>query len=309
MGAEADLRCSVISHELGERPAGSAGGDHRYLLIELPLPWPKKIDSHPLLDEVVRPSAATTTRTTTVLGIRSTDDEHLGAHRVICYERTTPFRGFGRVETLVPTEALAQTVTALMSGGATALDHNTIVDVPPSTEDLLLCTHGSRDRCCGQLGTLLHLELDGALPSNVRMWRTSHTGGHRFAPTGIHFPTGTAWAYLTAELTQAIVERSIDTTELGAHYRGNVGISGRPAQIAEGYSFLERGWSWLDNGRSVSVVSGIKGEHTATVVASDHEATVTLVEEAPVPVPICGEGVEQSVKFTTQLLVTDRTST
>ncbi len=301
-----DLRCSVITHELGERPAGSAGGADRYLLVELPLPWPKKIDSHPLLTDVIDPAPEPGGFSHSILGIRSTDDVEIGVHRIICYERSAPFRGFERTEAMVPTASLASTVTKVLARGGSAFEPSARVEVPHATEDLLLCTHGSRDRCCGQLGTLLHIELDCALPPNVRMWRTSHTGGHRFAPTGIHFPSGTAWAYLDAELTQAIVNRSIGTTNLGRHYRGNVGITGRPSQIAEGLAFLDAGWSWLDEERSVEVESKGSGEYVVSVTSGAAVSRFRMIEEGSLPVPICGEGVAESIKSTPQFRVTDR---
>lgn len=312
-----DLRCSVITAALGEHPAGSAGGAHRYLLVELPLPWPKKIDGHPMLADVQTPTPGSTV-SSTILGIRSDDaiaEDTTGAgattlrstHRIICYERTTPFRGFERSEFIVERLDLAEAVTSLLAGEADQLDADTRVDDGAAVEDLLLCTHGSRDRCCGQLGTLLHLELDCALPDHVRLWRTSHTGGHRFAPTGILFPAGTAWSSLTAELTIDIVNQTIATERLTHHFRGNVGVSGRPAQIAEGHRFLESGWDWLRQVRTVS--SDALDDHgtplhVASVQNGDEVVTFHMREDASLPVPICGEGTEHSVKSTPQLRIT-----
>lgn len=45
---------------------------------------------------------------------------------------------------------------------------------------LLVCTHGTRDRCCGTLGVKLVKALRG---QGVEVWEVSHLGGHRFAPT------------------------------------------------------------------------------------------------------------------------------
>ena len=60
-----------------------------------------------------------------------------------------------------------------------------------SDRKLLICTHGSRDRCCGRLGTILHRSASARWP-DVDVHRISHTGGHRFAPTAILLPSGTA---------------------------------------------------------------------------------------------------------------------
>lgn len=290
-----DLRCSVQTAALGEHPAGSAGFATRVLLVELPLPWPKKIDQHELLvgldlnDKSIK-----------VLGIRASETTELHQHRVICWERTEPFHGFERTETTVDRASLIPLLRALAESGPEAIRHP--ADINPATQDLLICTHGTRDRCCGQLGTKLHSDLDGVFSAAVRTWRTSHTGGHRFAPTGIHFPYGTTWSTLTPERMMAIVEQSCSTVELEAHYRGNLGVEGRPAQIAEGATFLERGWSWLDEKRSVDIKRN-DATVVATVRSADHTATVRMQEEEAVPVPTCGEELEASTKATPQFRI------
>ena len=81
---------------------------------------------------------------------------------------------------------------------------------PTRLTDVLVCTHGRRDRCCGSLGTALAQELladPGQLGEGVRVWRTSHTGGHRFAATAVVLPQGTAWAFCDTEALVRIVHR------------------------------------------------------------------------------------------------------
>ena len=53
---------------------------------------------------------------------------------------------------------------------------------------LLVCTHGSRDRCCGREGGALFQRLFREAPDMV--WQSSHLGGHRFAPTALSLPDG-----------------------------------------------------------------------------------------------------------------------
>lgn len=50
---------------------------------------------------------------------------------------------------------------------------------------LLVCTHGSRDACCGSLGP----KLAARLGQDHQVWEVSHLGGHRFAPTLWHLPS------------------------------------------------------------------------------------------------------------------------
>lgn len=289
-----DLRCSVQTAALAEDPSGTAGFARRVILVELPLPWPKKIDQHHLLTDADFGGDGTVK----LLGIRSSEATELDRHRVIIWERTEPFRGFERTETDVARGELASLLSTVARRGPAAME--TAVRPSGDLHDLLLCTHGSRDRCCGQLGTLLHLELDGTLGPNVRLWRTSHTGGHRFAPTAIHFPHGTTWASLTAELTTAIVRQSVPTHGLAEHYRGNLGINGRPAQIAEGRAFLDRGWPFLDQERTVDTDVDADGTVTATVRGDAGLHTVSLRPVDPIPVPPCGQPIEAAAKATPQ---------
>ncbi len=263
------------------------------ILIELPLPWPKKIDQHDLLSGLDLAD-----KTIKLLGIRSSEATELDRHRIICWERTEPFHGFERTEAMVDRSELVSMVQSVSDTGPAAISEP--LEIDPTTQDLLICTHGTRDRCCGQLGTRLHIDLDCAFAPNVRMWRTSHTGGHRFAPTGIHFPHGTTWSTLTPELTVAIVDQSLRTDRLTDHYRGNLGVQGRPAQIAEGAVFLDQGWSWLDDKRTVDVAETEDGLTIATVRSSTHETNVTMSEHEAIPVPACGEELDASTKATPQ---------
>jgi len=65
-------------------------------------------------------------------------------------------------------------------------------DIGLDAPQILVCTHGSRDRCCGVLGGMIFSQLKSQisqiLPSAV--WQVSHLGGHRFAPTALCLPLG-----------------------------------------------------------------------------------------------------------------------
>lgn len=301
-----DLRCTVQATELGEGAAGTAGFARRVLLVELPLPWPKKIDQHELLAGVRLGDDVS------LLGLRATDEASSEHHRIIVWERTDPFRGFERTETIVARAGLVGSINQLVETGPSSIDDPIAPDA--DIEDLLVCTHGSRDRCCGQLGTIMHMELAARiheLPSDgpaIRVWRTSHTGGHRFAPTGVHFPSGTTWASLTADLAMAILEEAVATHRLEPHFRGNLGIAGRPAQIAEGRAFLDRGWPFLEQERVVDVDDVGDDSVLATVRSATGVHRVRLEPRPPLPVPVCGEPIEASKKATPQFVVVEETN-
>ncbi len=323
MTASLDLQCSIQTADLDENPAGSAGSADRYVLVELPLPWPSKIEDHPALASVLPgPDAAGTTR---ILGVSSvgrieTERSNPGAAnpataksmRVICYARTpkADFVAFDRFDATVSPEGLTSLLTAINNGHL-----NQLTPVTDNQIDVLICTHGSRDRCCGQHGTSLFLELlerslDGELDPRVRLWRTSHTGGHRFAPTGMTFPDGVAWARLTADVVEGIVSRQLHPAEATALLRGSGGVDGRAAQIADCRGFARHGWEWLDYERSIHVERDPDGGETGVIVTVDSRfanGRFAMQEREPVPVPVCGEPLESSVKTATQFKITAET--
>lgn len=67
----------------------------------------------------------------------------------------------------------------------------------PVGEKFLVCTHGSRDICCGSLGPRLAQALRAA--GHQEVWEVSHIGGHRFAPTLWHLPSWRFYGRLPLE--------------------------------------------------------------------------------------------------------------
>ena len=78
----------------------------------------------------------------------------------------------------------------------------------------------------------------------LRVWRCSHFGGHRFAPTLIDFPQGRSWGHLEPEILDLLIEQKGDVTDLYRFYRGWAGLS-QLEQIAEREIWMQEGWDWL----------------------------------------------------------------
>ena len=99
----------------------------------------------------------------------------------------------------------------------------------------LVCTHGSRDACCGSLGPRLAQALRGA--GHQQVWEVSHIGGHRFAPTLWHLPSWRVYGRVSLE------NPLMDLTTL----RGNAAYSPR-LQVMEAHLCAQRGqWPvWLE---------------------------------------------------------------
>src|SRR5215218_3519444 len=139
----------------------------------------------------------------------------------------------------------------------------------------------------------------GASEKQLRVWRTSHIGGHRFAPTLIDFPEGRYWGHLEPDALEKVVLRKGPVSELGRFYRGWAGLSGKFEQIAEREIFVREGWEWtryLKSGRTLeadqnedraevrieyATQDGNAGAYEATVETSG--TIMTLFDSGPRP--------------------------
>lgn len=105
----------------------------------------------------------------------------------------------------------------------------------PVSERLLVCTHGSRDICCGTLGPRLAQALRAQ--GHQEVWEVSHIGGHRFAPTLWHLPSWRVYGRLSLENPRC------DLSSLRGHAAYKA-----PLQVMEARLYQERGhWPlWLE---------------------------------------------------------------
>ena len=103
-------------------------------------------------------------------------------------------------------------------------------DIGLGTPQVLVCTHGSRDRCCGVLGGAIFAQLKNQLRPILpdAVWQVSHLGGHRFAPTALCLPLGLLLGRVEAQdvsnIAQAVMVNSASSlrTEI---IRGDVRLS------------------------------------------------------------------------------------
>ncbi len=73
----------------------------------------------------------------------------------------------------------------------------------PTAPVLLVCTNAKRDRCCALRGRPIATELAA---SGLDVWECSHTGGHRFAPTGVVLPLGQVVGRLDLDLARQVLD-------------------------------------------------------------------------------------------------------
>lgn len=284
-----EFRCSPWTRAHGVDPIGSAAVYDSLVLVEWPLPWPSDVAEIPAL------AAASDVPGVRVMTVVPRHDEGGdGRVRVVHRQRAATNHLVG-TDHRVPVAEVPDLLAVLTADPLG--DHGVLPSVVgESPPEVLVCGHGRRDACCGRWGTLLHVEL-AARWERVRVWRCSHTGGHRFAPTAITLPDGRAWAYADADLLDDVIARRGDLSRLLAHDRGTSALDPW-AQVAERALFERHGWAWLD----------VHLDDVRREVAPDgRSATVTLrwgggtataeVEVARIlPVLVCGEPPERATK-------------
>ncbi len=310
-----DLRCAIQSVAVGDSPLGTAGHDDHYLLVELPLPWPKSIEDHPLLagvdfdpaienaDDLGAEDIVGTTRVLAILSDQPASVAPDGApvHRVISYRGGDgmTFSHFQRHEAFILREDLVDVMNDVIAGELSDLE-----PYDDGVTDMLICTHGTRDRCCGTDGARLFLELKADDHDFVRLWRTSHTGGHRFAPIALTFPDGYTWGRIDAEQVRGMLDQSIDPKELLEHNRGCMGFAQPAAQVADAVALAEFGWDWSASEREAHVAPVHGSDQLRVDIGGEvGQLEVTIDIGDPVPVPACGEPIEAAKKTTSPLFV------
>ncbi|OAA25813.1 thioredoxin-like domain protein [Frankia sp. EI5c] len=267
MDPEAKIRCSDWARVAAMSPAGTAGSYPGFLLVEIPLPWPRDVGETAqaaALEPLIGPPGYR------LQAVVPAQRRPAGEERRVILHARVPgepgFAGYRRFESAVGA-SLYETVGALVAAAADPAPS----ELESPAVDVLVCGHGRRDACCGRLGAGLAVTLEAAGPRpGVNLWRSSHLGGHRFAPVCLVLPEGTGWAFADLDLVDAVLGRSGDLDRLAGHYRGCAGLAGPQVQALELEVLRRAGWGVLDRRRAGSV-DGPRAE--LTWVAEDRVVT------------------------------------
>ena len=300
LGPGASLRCSDYSRAASLSPIGTSGSYAGYLLVEIPLPWPRDVGDTvegAALGPLIGPLRY---RLQAVVPAEPKADPR--ERRVILHARApgeSGFAGYRRFESPVG-DSLTLAVAALIT--AAAADSPSELESP--AVDVLVCTHGTRDSCCGRRGAGLAAELAAARPrAGENLWRTSHMGGHRFAPTFMVLPQGTVWGFADVDLVTRVVDQAGDVADAAAQYRGCPGLDGPQVQALEAEVLRRVGWRLLQTHRT-----GSFDGTTARLTWRENGDTVTWSGQVSrgrtLPAPACMEPVSAAVKSETEWVVT-----
>ena len=301
----ADLRCAPQAVELRLDPRGTATRCSTLVLIEYPGLWPARIEDIPLVAGL--PPLPHGHR---ILTTRGRDLDAMPS-LTVWRAGDEPGAAFAGTDYEVERGHLDEAMVALAEGGRPD-EADWVTEVGPAPREVLICGHGRRDTCCGSFGIRLLAQAEarsdeGAWPG-VRIRRCSHTGGHRFAPTGITLPDGRFWAFLDLDLLDAAVTGR-PHVRLADHNRGLPTLD-PDAQVAEAALFEAVGPAWLqarpriervdDRGDGNGDGGGDGGGGDRTVHrltwGERERATVTVRRTGQVPVPVCGAPIDEAVK-------------
>tara|TARA_Y100000590_G_scaffold76719_2_gene84920 strand:+ start:1744 stop:2706 length:963 start_codon:yes stop_codon:yes gene_type:complete len=245
---EKQLTCSSFSESVGEQIFGTAPMWNWCICIEAPFPWQSNVlqsnffQKHLLIDDL-------TWFSDNMPGLRiqaiNADDNHTkDSIRVLSFKEQD--NHIVKTEYLFPEFEFKKHILALINGtDQQSLD--IYAKKEQNTQDYLICTHGNRDFCCGFWGYQLYKELSESYSSeSIRFWRTSHLGGHRFAPTLLSLDDARYWGRIKPEHFTGITQKNMDQINIKKMYRGKATCSSLTDQLIEKEFFSEFKWN-LDN--------------------------------------------------------------
>ena len=239
--------CTTAARLVNEDPIATAYPVNTYVLVECPLPWAAKAWESPQIPDLLRQTIThVTEHYPTVKALLINQDRTRSApnRRVIIYQRQNrEFSGkFDRYEFVIDT--LDEAASLIQNFFKGIFLRKFLIQ---SVQDILVCTHGSRDQCCGRYGEPFYTQAYKIVRSqnyNRQVWRSSHIGGHRFAPTAVTFPDGRYYARLDAFSFNSLLQRLGDISLLTPIYRGS-SLLPEALQELERSLLLRYGWDWL----------------------------------------------------------------
>jgi hypothetical protein len=291
MEASSERRlCSLVSRANGEDPIGSVKPIETRLIVELPQPWQRDALGSRRLVEGLRPiiEGAREAGLLDAFSAILPDREYSrnGHTRLLFLRKPSgPLAAYEKEDFLVPNGEVAAAAGALLKGDGLGrfarfrqeTDH---------VRDILLCTHGGRDVCCGKFGYPVYdlLRRRHAAPGKLRVWRTSHIGGHRFAPTLIDYPEGRYWGHLEPWAAERLAARRGPVSDLGPFLRGWAGLRSPAEQAAEREVFTREGWAWRGYLKEGRVLRSGEGRTEVRIDYRSPDGAISRAYEATVEV-------------------------
>ena len=106
-------------------------------------------------------------------------------------------------------------------------------DVADSETDeklVLVCTHGSHDRCCGKYGVPVYNEIQKN--NKLTVWKTTHVGSHRFSANIVMLPEGIYYGRVSKENLGDITKSHLKNEIYLDCFRGRCCYN-QPSQVSD----------------------------------------------------------------------------
>ena len=204
-------RCAELSEAAGESLVATAVTARVWLLLEVPGSWPRDVGDEGVLPEEAQRAVATWLAETPGSRLqflrrpRRRHASNTGAPVAFVLRAEEGQQDVRRIE-LGRYEELA----SLDLGSAGQVVERSFV---------LVCGHGSRDRCCALRGAGVFAALADRLDEE-QLWMSSHQGGHRFAANVLVLPLGLQFGRVEAGEAPYLVARALGGRIELERYRG-----------------------------------------------------------------------------------------
>jgi hypothetical protein len=200
-------RCADLSLAAGEELGATAVTAREWLLVEVPGSWPRDVADDGALPAHAREAVSRWLATTPASRLQFIRRPGRAADRLVVF-RVRSDESEGEVRRI---ELRAHADLASLDLEAAG--------EPVATSLVLVCGHGTRDRCCALRGTAAFAVLAHRL-GEEELWISSHQGGHRFAANVLVLPAGVQLGRVEAADAPSLVARALAGRIDLEHYRG-----------------------------------------------------------------------------------------
>jgi hypothetical protein len=280
------LRCSDLSAAAGEPIGATATFARNWLVLEMPGTWPRDVSDGAGLPEAAR----TTVRDWLA---RSPDS------RLVYVRRPGRARGARRLAFVVRAdedETEVRRLELVSSDELAAVDLDS-AGRPSDAPLVLVCGHGTRDRCCALRGTAVYAALAPGIGPE-ELWISSHQGGHRFAPNVLVLPQGVQLGRVSAVEASVAVASALAGVVPLVWYRGRTAYP-PDVQAAERAVRESVGLEALDELR----LAGVDGERVSFRAADGREHAAVVEHGVGPAVPAsCGAAPEPHRVLTARVM-------
>jgi len=314
--------CSLYSQANGEDPIGTATPFERCLIVELQPPWDRDVWRTSDLTKAVKRAVMQSRGSGPAVRLLAVqpdpegyvaEDQGPDWARVFWFTRPLQqrFRQYAYRHFHVPVVHLPELAATLARGGEPQ-GASREVEQQELRRELFLCTHNTRDACCGRFGQEMYDRLRRTQSAQGdqgwRVWRTSHLGGHRLAPTLMDMNAGRSYGHLTPAAVHALLFPEQGTLdELLNCYRGWSGLQ-MYEQIVEREIWRREGWAWTRRQCAGRTLEGRKGKAARVEIScstGDGAATYTAEVQVRDQVHTLNSSYTDKYFYATRFTVSD----